>query len=296
MPHSPVTAPPGTEDERPCEHITDPTRKTYCGMVLTLDQGVHKVFDALDAHRLRESTLFVFSADNGGNPSVGGYNMPLRGRKASLFEGGIRASAFLWTAELAASRQGATYAGMIHITDWVPSLLTYAQGTRWTPADGRALDGVDVLQAVFEGSESPRDEIVHNVCEGTRCPKALRSEGFKLILGQTDDEWHPIPGVRQSNGTSISDAPHGLGECDNRGRCAYLFDIATDPTETTNLYNEQPDLVARLTDRLTALEAELAPCQTCGNNDPLAREVAEKTGYWSPWLDDTQTNFSASYL
>ena len=53
----------------------------------------------------------------GGNPRDGGYNMPLRGQKGTLFEGGVRSSAFIWKADLPAAIRGTTYRGLMHVTD-----------------------------------------------------------------------------------------------------------------------------------------------------------------------------------
>eukprot|EP00041_Stephanoeca_diplocostata_P002401 m.26286 g.26286 ORF g.26286 m.26286 type:complete len:97 (+) comp13300_c0_seq2:791-1081(+) len=59
--------------------------------------------------------------------------MPLRGKKGSLFDGGIRGAAFVWGAMIPAARRGTEYDGLIHVTDWLPSLLTLAAGAQWTP-------------------------------------------------------------------------------------------------------------------------------------------------------------------
>ena len=43
--------------------------------------------------------------------------MPLRGQKGTLFEGGVRSSAFIWKADLPAAVRGTTYRGLMHVTD-----------------------------------------------------------------------------------------------------------------------------------------------------------------------------------
>ena len=64
----------------------------------------------------------VFTTDNGGNPDTGGNNYPLRGMKASLFEGGLRGAAFIAGAGLAPSVRGTVSQEFYSLVDWLPTL------------------------------------------------------------------------------------------------------------------------------------------------------------------------------
>lgn len=61
----------------------------YAAMVTTLDHLVGETMDALKKSGKADSTLVVFTSDNGGHPNYAG-NAPLRGSKWNLYEGGIR--------------------------------------------------------------------------------------------------------------------------------------------------------------------------------------------------------------
>ena len=61
----------------------------YGSMVTTLDHHVGQLLAALDKTGKADSTLVVFTSDNGGHPNYAG-NAPLRGSKWNLYEGGIR--------------------------------------------------------------------------------------------------------------------------------------------------------------------------------------------------------------
>jgi arylsulfatase A-like enzyme len=87
-PHGPLQA--KAEDLAKLAHITPVKRRKYAGLVKALDDNVGKVLQALEAAGLAENTLLVFTNDNGGQTLTGANNGKLRGRKGSLFEGGIR--------------------------------------------------------------------------------------------------------------------------------------------------------------------------------------------------------------
>lgn len=65
----------------------------YAGMVELTDRAVGKVLDTLDETGLADSTIVIFTSDNGGVSSGDAYatsNLPLRGGKGRQWEGGIR--------------------------------------------------------------------------------------------------------------------------------------------------------------------------------------------------------------
>ena len=73
----------------PADHPRRKALANYGAMVTTLDHHVGQLLAALDESGLADSTLVVFTSDNGGHPEYAG-NAPLRGSKWNLYEGGIR--------------------------------------------------------------------------------------------------------------------------------------------------------------------------------------------------------------
>ena len=55
-----------------------------------MDECIGKLMAEVERLGMSENTLVIFMTDHGGDPKYGGSNLPFRGGKATLFEGGIR--------------------------------------------------------------------------------------------------------------------------------------------------------------------------------------------------------------
>lgn len=118
--------------------------------VSQLDSKAGEFVTALEETGQRSNTLIVFTSDNGGlpggkNPYVGNVadspvlssNLPLRGFKNTLYEGGVRVSAFAnWPGKLTPGKLDAP----LHAADWMPTLTKLAG---WQPPADLRFDGID---------------------------------------------------------------------------------------------------------------------------------------------------------
>ncbi len=197
--------------------ITDQTRRTYAAMLSAMDDGIGAVLRKLNETGLEKDTLVFFFSDNGGPAANGSNNNPLRGRKGSMFEGGIRVPFLVkWPRRIPA---GAVYRHPVISLDVLPTAVAAAGGK--LPKD-RPLDGVNLLPYLTEKNpKSPHTILFWRV----RANRAVRKENWKLIRSGT--------------------------------RPAQLFDLSKDIGETTDLAPKKPETVRQLSQALARWEAKM---------------------------------------
>lgn len=229
--HAPYQAPDKYKGAN--KDLMPASRRGYAAMVNAMDQAVGKIVGAIDEAGLRENTLIVFASDNGG-PYVGraASNGPLRGEKATLFEGGVRVAACAsWPGRIPA---GSVANAPLHMVDLYPTFLNLAGATLDQP---KPLDGRDAWEAIAQGAASPHDVILLNAA-----PRggAIRMGDWKLIVGRAVD---------------------AEGEAEVEAQNLFLFNLANDPNEKTNLAADNPKKVAELRARYDALAAQAVPAK-----------------------------------
>lgn len=196
-------------------------RSNVVSMIEHLDLSIGRVLDEIDRLGLAESTLVVFTSDNGGDPM--GRNLPLSGLKGSLQEGGIRVPCIArWPGVIPAG----TVSGVPIITmDWTATILHLAHATADLPLDGMNL--MPVLRG--ESGFAPRTLFWRRVPEPVRKnvlpQRALRSGKWKYL------EDHDQP--------------------------ARLFDLSSDPSETNDRAALHPDLLLGFKAELDAWESAM---------------------------------------
>jgi len=182
--HSPLQ--PEQEWLKSCDHVPHLWRRQFCGMVVGLDQAINRVSE--EARRiLGENTILVVSSDNGGAVHFGGLNQPLRSGKHTSFEGGVRVPAFIvdMSDGQYVGRQGREYNGMVHISDWLPTLLALSNQTHLIKNFN--LDGIDQLESIKKGKKLRRsvllDLYTSNDSHDGKSLVAYRKGNYKLISG-----------------------------------------------------------------------------------------------------------------
>lgn len=123
----------------------------YPALITQMDAAVGTLLEELRKLGIEDNTFIFFTSDNGGPGS--GRNGVLRGRKAQLFEGGVRVPAIArWPGRIP---QGKTITDFASTLELFPTFLAAAGGS---PPAGVKLDGYNILPVLEGKARSPRTE------------------------------------------------------------------------------------------------------------------------------------------
>ncbi|MGB1708731.1 MAG: sulfatase/phosphatase domain-containing protein, partial [Rubripirellula sp.] len=200
---------------------TAQTHATYAAMVESMDAAVGKVLAALDDLQLAENTIVCLTSDNGGLSTSEGSptsNLPLRGGKGWIYEGGIR-EAFMIRAP------GVTKAGVVcdvpvMTIDFYPTLLELCS----IPANKQQqVDGESLVPLLRDVRQTKRQSLFwhypHYSNQGGFPGGAVRSGNWKLIERYEDGRKH-------------------------------LYNLAEDIGEQNDVAHENPEIVKQMTSDL----------------------------------------------
>ncbi|KAK5643868.1 hypothetical protein RI129_007713 [Pyrocoelia pectoralis] len=290
-PYNPLPAPDDVVAK--FQNISDYNRRRFAGILTKLDESVGRVVQALQTNNMFKDSIIIFSTDNGGPAS--GFNLnaasnwPLRGVKNTLWEGGLRGAALLWSPLINAKKRVALQ--RMHITDWLPTLYSAAGGDVKRLVN---IDGYDLWTSLSNNEVSPRNEILHNIDDNFGV-SAITVGKWKLLNGSTYsgawDYWYGPSGRKgfynistvltspagkalskikvAANASMITNlrkssevdcaSHHELVPC-RPLEAPCLFNIDTDPCERTNVADEYPDTLSQLQKRLNEWkETEVPP-------------------------------------
>ncbi|XP_063619265.1 arylsulfatase B-like [Cydia splendana] len=307
-------------------HIANPDRRLYAEVVTHLDSSIGLVVKALADRKILDDTIIVFASDNGA-PTNGmynnwGINLPFRGKKYTPWEGGVRVPAFIWHS----SFRPRVWTGLMHITDWMPTLVAAAGG-----AVNKDIDGVNQWDSIIQDGESNRRELLITVEDSANnVYAAYRAGDYKIVVGNVTGvsngyygapfmvnkrqppEYFPIlrtcdtaraletlgmyldadevHAMRRATAVVQLDRVRDPQPCEPTPTQGCLFNIVRDPTESHNLWTQASNIAALLTSRLRALWAtqmRRGPVILQPQADP-----ANFNYFWMPWVDQA-TNVTA---
>ena len=192
--------------------------KGFAAMLHNIDRDLGRLFAKLKELDLDENTLVVFTSDNGPHQE-GGHkadffdsNGPLRGKKRDLYEGGIRSPTIVrWPGHVPASSQSDHISGF---QDWFETFGALAGQSVETQ------DGISLLPTLLEKSDKQQSH-THLYWE------FLEQGGKQAVL---KGDWKAI----RLNRTKNPDSP------------LELYNLATDPSELTNVAALKPDVLSEM--------------------------------------------------
>jgi len=211
----------------------DEQKQVYSAVITDGDKAVGAVLDALKEFGVEQNTIVVFSGDNGPE-STGGKNSKvmgtgygtwasigqtggLRGRKRSLFEGGVRTPFIVrWPGHATAGTKNNKT-----VFTAVDLLPTFCAAAGITPPSDYHGDGENLIEA-FRGKEIVRTRPIF----------------WQWLGGHSEPDWWPYLAVR--------DGDWKLVLTDDAKRVE-LHRLAEDRAESKDVAKEYPEIVARLT-------------------------------------------------
>ncbi len=216
--------------------------QVFCASLTDLDTQMGRLFAALDEMGVADNTIIFYSSDNGGedyrvgNASNGGVGNtgPLRARKRSMYEGGIRTFGLLrWPGRVPAGRVDET--SVTGGVDFLPTICKLA-GVE-VPANLQP-DGEDVSD-IWLGASRART-------------KPLHWEWLFNVQGPADGYMPPMLAIRDGEWKAFVNPDGGK---------AQLYNIPMDIGEQHDLASEKPDIVKDLMAKAIAWQKSLPPCQ-----------------------------------
>lgn len=197
-------------------------RAAYAAMITRLDDEVGEIRAALEKAGVAENTMIVFTSDNGPTHDVGGVDTGyfnstagLRGRKGSVWEGGIRVPGIAcWPGRIPAGKT-------TDVPAWSVDLRATFDALAGVTAT--ASDGCDISPLLLEG-HAPTREFFYWPFPGYGGQEAVREGNWKLVrVGM--------------NAAAKNGVPRPAWQ---------LYDLANDPKETRDVSASHPSVVARL--------------------------------------------------
>ena len=206
--HGPLNPPPNFDGDK------DDPLAIRDSMLKSLDDAVGRIVAAVDKNGFKDNTIVIFTNDNG--PVLESMSEPYRGTKNTTFEGGVRVPCLIrWPGHI---EPGSKNNGMMFVADWFPTFNALA-GVKEPAPDN--IDGINMIDMLFNGNDSPRDEIIFEVSGSVRLP-TIRKGDFKL-----------------------------MGDM--------LFNVKKDPGEKNDIAKEKPKIVKKLSERLVSVAKERPP-------------------------------------
>lgn len=207
MPHTPVY--PGAD------FSGKSLRGKYGDAVEEIDWSVGQIRATLDAAGLSRNTLIVFSSDNGpdsGSKNNNGSAGLLRGRKGTIYEGGMRVPGIFWW-------PGKIKPGMVSGIGTLMDVYAVSVSLSGMEADASKKDAVDLGPALFAGQASPRTELLYHSPSGEIL--AYRHGRYKILM-------------TQDGGTR------------SEGSIPPLYDLQEDPSEAWDLSSKEKAVADRM--------------------------------------------------
>jgi len=218
-------------------------RGLFGDVMMEVDWSVGQIMDTLKRHHLDDNTLVIFTSDNGPWLNYGDHSGsagPLREGKGTMFEGGCRESCVMWwPSKIPAGSRCSEPTMTIDILPTIAGLID-------AKLPDHTIDGKNIwpLIAGEENATSPQE--AYYFYYGNQL-QAIRSGKWKLHFPHQYRTMAGRPGGTGGIPAKYSQAKIGKE----------LFDLESDIGETTDVADQHPGIVARLSELGSVMRKEL---------------------------------------
>ena len=194
-------------------------RAAYAAMISRLDKHIGALMQTVDELGFTTNTIFIFTSDNGplydrlGGTDCGFFNSAreLRGRKGSLYEGGVRVPLIVrWKGRIA---PGSISDRVTGFEDWLPTLAALAG------ASHEPVDGISFAETLL-GKKQPPHPFLYREFPAYGGQQSLRIGDWKAVRQKLTNSQAAVR--------------------------TELYNLKTDPVESQDVAVEHPALVARM--------------------------------------------------
>ena len=193
---------------------TSTSTRHYLGATSALDEAIGRIRTLLQDYNVYNNTMLWFSSDNGPDRREPGSTGGLRGHKGELLEGGIRVPGIIeWPEVIKRNRKSSS---PVVTSDFLP---TVAHRVGYAIPHHIVLDGISLLPLLQNTTDQRKSNIKF---------------AFHLQKGMLDAKF---------NGAVVGDQYKYFAKFDKGEVCSFnLFDLESDPAETTNVSSSHIDL------------------------------------------------------
>ena len=228
--HGPVRARP---DLKQAFQAKSGKQAEYLGFIAGVDENLKRMLDLLDdpngdgdkSDSIAKNTVVFFTSDNGGTHAD---NLPLKGKKGMLTEGGIRVPLIArWPGTISA---GTVSHRKVHCLDYYSTCLQLA-GNQWQPAkDQHPLDGESFAHVLRDPTTSEKRDPIFYLFPGYMDSRAQPtvvaiddkgSKRYKIYYYYESDAWE-------------------------------LYCLGDDPREANNLIDKESEIASELSKEIRA--------------------------------------------
>ena len=206
----------------------------YADVIKEIDWSVGEIRAALEGQGVLDNTIFIYASDNGPWLSYGdhaGTTGGLREGKGTTFEGGVRVPMIVRYPEVVPA--GTTCSTPCMTIDILPTIVELTGGA----APEREIDGVSIVPQLTRGDDAPAPHEALFFWYRKHELQALRMGRWKMHLPHGYRSLEGRPGG--NNGRPVKYAYNIPIELS-------LFDLESDPNETTDVSEANPEVVARM--------------------------------------------------